>query len=97
MTPATQARERAGLTPEDAAHRARVSIGYLRQIERSGRDCSYPLATRLARIYGCNANIFITKTTGSQTPKNEADKQNSDVAKRRAKRSETNGASCDHC
>ena len=68
MTPAALAREKAGLTPEAAAQQARISVGYLRQIERSGRDCSYRLATRLARLYGCSANVFLLKSEGRQTP-----------------------------
>lgn len=66
MSEAASARDRAGLTLEDAARRARIGVSYLRQVERSG-DCSYVLAMRLARLYRCSANVFLY-TKGSETP-----------------------------
>ena len=76
MTPAAQAREKVKMTQEQAAKQARICVSYLRRIERSG-GCSYPLATRLARIYRCSANVFLMKTEGRQTPagSNEKKKQ----------------------
>lgn len=69
MSEAASARGRAGLSLEEAAHRARIGVSYLRQVERSG-DCSYVLAMRLARLYRCSANVFLyTTKKGSETPK----------------------------
>ena len=67
MSEATSARNRAGLTLEDAACQVRVCVSYLRRVERSG-DCSYPLAMRLARLYRCSANVFLYTNKGSETP-----------------------------
>ncbi len=68
MTPAERARHCANLTIEEAAHRARVCVQYLRRVERSG-DCSYVLAMRLARLYRCSANVFLyTTKKGRETP-----------------------------
>ena len=53
------AREAAGLSIGDAARKARISIAYLRQVERGGAP--YRLARRLARLYGCSANVFIKR------------------------------------
>ena len=55
--PAAAARERAGLTLEIAARRARVSPAYLRLVERT--SAPYSLAVRLARIYGCPLGVFL--------------------------------------
>lgn len=52
------AREDAGFTVEQAAHRARICPAYLRRIERHGR-APYVLAKRLARLYGCPCNLFL--------------------------------------
>lgn len=75
MSEAANARNRAGLTIEDAAQKARVCTQYLRGIERGrGTYCSYPLALRLARLYGCSANVFLYTTNnrkGSETAHNE--------------------------
>jgi transcriptional regulator with XRE-family HTH domain len=67
MTP-RQAREAAGLSPEQAAKRARICVAYLRRVERAcerraGGDTSAPLpspalAGRLAAVYGCRVDIF---------------------------------------
>ena len=67
MTPAANARIRAGLDLSEAASRARVCVSYLRRVEKSG-DCSYALAMRLARLYRCSANVFLYSTKGSETP-----------------------------
>lgn len=58
MTAATRARERSGLSLEEAAIRARVSPGYLRRVEARG-GASYPLARRLAAAYGCRIDAFL--------------------------------------
>lgn len=67
MSEAASARNRAGLSLEDAARRARICVSYLRRVERSG-DCSYVLAMRLARLYRCSANVFLYTMKGSETP-----------------------------
>lgn len=68
MSEAASARQRAGLSLEDAAKQARVCVQYLRRVERSG-DCSYVLAMRLARLYRCSANVFLyTTKKGRETP-----------------------------
>jgi hypothetical protein len=58
VTPATRAREQAGLSLMEAAKRVQVCVSYLRAIERRG-GASFRLAMRLARLYGCSANIFL--------------------------------------
>ena len=62
--PARDAREKTGLSLEQAASRARVSVAYLRQLERNGRF-SYGLAERLSRLYQCNLAAFVSLETGS--------------------------------
>jgi len=66
MTPATHAREAAGLTLDQAAKQARICSSYLRAVERRG-GASYVLAMSLTRIYGCSANVFILKNKGGET------------------------------
>ncbi len=51
MSPAAFARVSAGLSPEQAAMRARVSIEYLARLESAG-GFPYALACRLSRLYG---------------------------------------------
>jgi hypothetical protein len=68
MTEATRAREVAGLTLMEAARRARVSVGYLRRVERHG--ASYCLAQRLSRLYECPIDCFLYGMKGGGTPKN---------------------------
>jgi hypothetical protein len=63
MSPARQAREKAGLGLEETARSARICVAYLRRVERSG-GCSYPLALRLARLYRCSASVFLLKGGG---------------------------------
>lgn len=63
---AAQARQKAGLTLQEAADRARVCVDYLRRLEKLG-GFSWPLAQRLARVYGCGPEIFLTRS-GRQTP-----------------------------
>jgi predicted transcriptional regulator len=48
---ATMARATAGLSLGEAAKCARISIPYLRQVEREGAN--YSLTSRLSAIYGC--------------------------------------------
>jgi transcriptional regulator with XRE-family HTH domain len=62
MTHAAQAREAAGLTLEQAAKRARVSVRYLRHVERHG--AGYALARRLSHIYNCSLATFLYPTDG---------------------------------
>lgn len=52
------ARNMAGLTLKQAAHRARISEPYLRRIERHG-NAPYALATRLADLYCCSIHLFL--------------------------------------
>lgn len=64
MTSAARARKSAGLTPLQAAKRARVSKDYLLRLERTG-GISFPLAQRLARAYNCRIDTFLS---GNRTP-----------------------------
>lgn len=56
------AREAIGLTPEEAARRARVTSAYLHRIERNG-GASYVLACRLSRLYNAPIDIFLKRGT----------------------------------
>lgn len=56
-TAAQLAREDAGLTIEEAAKKARISVGYLRQVERT--SACYTLACRLSRLYDCDMKVFL--------------------------------------
>ena len=51
-TEAERVRERAGLTRQQLAKKARISEAYLRQIENHGR-ANYALAERLAILCRC--------------------------------------------
>ena len=53
-----RAREAAGLSPEQAAKKARIGLAYLKRIERCGCDC-YQLSLELARLYQCRVDLFI--------------------------------------
>lgn len=55
--PATQARIAAGLSVREAARRARISMAYLRRVERYGAP--YALARRLAALYCCSITVFL--------------------------------------
>lgn len=68
MSPATEVRLSTGLSLDDAAKKAGITAGYLRQIERLG-GCSYRLGQRLARIYGCSANVFLMKGRSNRQEK----------------------------
>ena len=57
-TPAESARERAGLTVEQAASKARVVMPYLRRVERRG-NAPHCLALRLSKLYSCPINLFL--------------------------------------
>ena len=76
MTSLTTAREKAGLSLEIAAKRAGCSVDYLRRIERGG-GCAYPLAMRIARLYGISLNTFLSTNQG------KADAQARSAEKRR--------------
>lgn len=65
MSPVAHARTLRGLSLQEAATQAGISVGYLRKIERNGSCASYPLARRLAWLYGCSLNLFVTKLPGS--------------------------------
>jgi hypothetical protein len=65
MTKAVLAREAAGLTPQQAARRARIRVAYLRQIEQHGAP--FVLAERLARLYRCKIDIFLPVGRGTPT------------------------------
>ncbi len=52
------ARERAGLSLEQAARRARIGPAYLRNIECQG-GAGYYLAQRLSAVYQCRIEIFL--------------------------------------
>jgi len=64
-SPARAARESAGLSAPDVAHRAGVSVAYLRQVERRG--VPYVLALRLASIYGCGLGSFLPGGGGTRS------------------------------
>lgn len=74
MTPAAQARKKAGLELTEAAQQASICETYLRRVEKSG-GCSYPLAQRLSRLYRCSANVFLMKQSGSETPNKRKSKR----------------------
>lgn len=57
-TVAECARERAGLTRQQLAKRARISEPYLRQIEYRGR-APYALAERLAILCRCRIDTYL--------------------------------------
>ncbi len=61
LTPAEKARVTAGYTPMGVAVRIGISEGYLLAVERGQKPCSFRLATRLSRLYGCNLNLFLRK------------------------------------
>lgn len=52
------ARQKAGLTLQQAATRARICPAYLLKIEKSGR-APYVLAMRLSRLYRCPCQLFL--------------------------------------
>ena len=62
-SPAIEARQRLGLSPEAAAQKLRISPRYLRSIERHG-NAPYPLAERLSRLYGCPMQTFLYSAKG---------------------------------
>lgn len=82
---AAQAREAARLTVEQAARQVRICPAYLRRIERHG-GATYALAMRLARLYGCSANLFLYPTSEGQSryPKSQLTDRNRSVANRQA-------------
>lgn len=85
MTSASQAREAAALTLDVAARKARVSVSYLRRIERHG-GATYALAMRLARLYGCSAHVFLYPTSSngqSKHPDSALDGRNHPTAPNR--------------
>ena len=52
------ARKSAGLTPEEAARKARICVEYLAKVERGGA-VSQVLARRLAALYRCRIEVFL--------------------------------------
>lgn len=65
VPPAAWARERAGMSPREAAKRARITEAYLRRVERHGAP--YALARRLAALYQCPIDVFLPRKEGSKT------------------------------
>ena len=63
--PARVARLAAGLQLKEVARRVGRSPRYLAQVERGG-GCTYALARRLARLYGCRIESFLGP--GGRTP-----------------------------
>ncbi len=57
-SPATQARERANISVEDAARHARITPKHLRVIELHG-GAGYTTAQKLARLYGCKMELLL--------------------------------------
>ena len=71
MTAAAHARERLGLSEAAAARYLRVSVRYLRSLEKNG-GASYALASRAAALYQTNIENFLYSTkpkSGGETPK----------------------------
>lgn len=64
--PMVRAREAVGLTLEQAACKALVSVDYLRDIERKGGGAPSNLAERLAGIYRCSVFVFLRSGGSSQ-------------------------------
>ncbi len=69
MTPLEKAREGAGLSPQAAAKRLRVSVKYLRSIELGSVHAPYPLAERAAQLYGVPLLLFTVKGAKGQKSK----------------------------
>lgn len=78
MSPATRAREAAGLTVEQLAPRVGVSAKYLRRLEASG-GFSYPLACRMAAALHCGIDVFLSHPK----QRRDADRANNETAKAR--------------
>jgi transcriptional regulator with XRE-family HTH domain len=58
QTEAERARERAGLTRQQLAKKARISDAYLRNIEHRGR-ASFALAERLSVLCRCRIETYL--------------------------------------
>jgi len=56
--PRREARERAGVTPEEVAKRAGICVAYYKQIER-GQQVSFGLARSLSFILGCHIDVYL--------------------------------------
>ena len=83
MSKATDARIAAGLTLEEGARRARVSVAHLRRVEKHGAP--YCLALRLSHFYGCRIDTFLN-IGGRRNPKVPRSRRNAsgdDTNKRR--------------
>lgn len=74
MSPVSHAREKVGLSVDEAARSASISTDYLKRIERLG-NCSFPLARRLARLYECSVNVFLLKSTNQSSQTLERSKK----------------------
>lgn len=59
MTLARKARKAVGLTLEEAARQAGLSVSTVRRMETLGGG-SYAHAVRLSRVYRTSANVFLT-------------------------------------
>ena len=79
---AQTAREALGLTIVQAAQKARITPAYLRRIELYGKT-PYPLACRLASIYGCPLDTFL-RAAKSPHPKEQRDTKKQIVGRPRA-------------
>ncbi len=66
MSPARLARLQAGLSVREASRRTRYCEEAIRLAERGGGRASYRLATTLAKLYKCSANVFLY--SGGDTP-----------------------------
>ncbi len=58
ITPSRLARERAGLSLEEAAKRAHCSVAYLRRLELHG-GMPFIFAMKLAQIYNVSCQVFL--------------------------------------
>jgi ribosome-binding protein aMBF1 (putative translation factor) len=71
----SEARIGAGLDIETVAKKVGCSTAYLRRIENGRGTCSYPLARKLIRLYGCSLNVFLTKSGQSDAQRSTKNKK----------------------
>lgn len=54
-----QARDKAGLTAQEAADRSHLSLSSLSMYERGATECRITTLSRLADVYGCSADFLL--------------------------------------
>lgn len=62
LTPAERARMRAGVSLNEISARVGRTAKHLREMERGTKPVPYPLAERLAALYGCRMEDLLTNT-----------------------------------